>query len=1227
MGFYTEKQPSGEDGRRVSGDNSDSDSLISPVIRVHSGANLPVTYIRRLEMRGFKSSGPRTLVVNFERGFTVITGPNGSGKSNLADAIAFTIGENSPKALRAASGRLSGLIFDPRSEEGGSTGKPSACRVTLQFDNSDRAIPVDSDLVTLTRELKEDGDNTYYINGRKTTRGALADIIDLAGLSPGGFNIVPQGAATRMADLTSEEKRKVIESVVGISKFDERKAEAQRQLSQADQRLEVAMARIGEMKSTLESLDSQRTEMIRFNQLESQINWLNAVITSKRVGDLKSKLADIRSQEQELNGKLGDMGARLVELENRIGQVENDKTKFIVEVIQGGGASHVELQFQLAEIRNELETLESDLKTAEANVGELEGETVPQLKQVVSEKQKAANAASATVRQLTAEIEKLDAKHAELAQRLKEFFRAGEELRATIEKKGKQTARVQVKLADLGQKLTQVDLAINATSASLGVEKKRLDELKLRVDGYSEVLGKLERSTKQLFELYETSTKELSSLDENLTGAEKTREKLVASIQSASKILEKASAEVSREEAFRHMSESLAGERSGQLKLQEFCDQGGVPGYVGRLVQVVKYPQQYSKAVTAVVGRWMGAFIVQDLKAMTQLIKAAKSLKARSFSVIPLSEVEDVKALDVEKSAGVLGPLSDVIRCEDEFQGLVNFLAGDSVLVESEAVGYILASEGVRAVTIDGETFEQGGRAFSYGYQELMVNLMEGLENIEGISEIEDAVGALKGAIDRRRSELESIESESRSLMKERVKKIVTTTSLKAEATTITRMANRYKSIFRSMNAEYQKQVNAVARLEEKLKSSLERKESITKGMASLQQVVADAQALGLDSMLAEVDGAKQSLSNEIDTIRNRIQDLNLALSREKANLENVLLRALEDNQLDLANAIEDLQSNKQFVREAPRRIKELSEQKSSLEAQISKLMDSSKRSQPVLDEFDARAKRLKEERDAVSRAMGGHQKDLFALSGQAATTQEKIEEALGSLRMLGYPEELEYFDTSESLLAELQQEYQAAIGSVNRGSDRQYTEMYVSYKSLSVRNNELENERNSIIAFIESVESEKKKVFMGAFERVGSEFSSIFEKLTGGKAVLELEDPDEPFAGGVILRADFGNGLRESSQHSGGQRAVTGVSMILAMQAVQSHPFYLFDEIDAALDAVNSDRLAKFLKQKSAEAQIIAITLRDAFLSESDITYGVYSAGGMSRVVHYKPAEVPRPA
>jgi chromosome segregation protein len=843
---------------------------------------------------------------------------------------------------------------------------------------------------------------------------------------------------------------------------------------------------------------------------------------------------------------------------------------------------------------------------------------------VVSAKQKEVNASDSNVRQLETEIAKLDARHAELTARLKELSDAREMLRDTIDRNAKQSARIQVRLAELAQKLNVVQLSINATTASLGAEKKRLDELKLRVDGYSEVLEKLETNTKSLFELYEGSTKELNTIDSDLTGVDKTRQKLIDLIENASRILAKSSAEVSREEALREISESLASERSGQAKLQQLCENGGIPGYVGRFGQLIKYPPVYSRAVGAALGRWMGAFVVQDLRSMTQLIRAAKSLKVKAFSVIPLSEVEKSKAVEVEESAGVIGTVSSVIRSEDEFSGLVNFLAGDSVIVDTEAIGYMLASEGARSVTVSGETFEPGGKAFIFGYQDVLVNLMEGLENLEGITEIEDAVGALKGAIDRRRSQLNSLDSDSHSLMKERVKKIVSATSFKTEATTVARIANRYRGIFRDMNAEYQWQARSVEKLEARLKVSTEQRDALAKGAASLQQRLSETAALGLEEMLAELDGAKQSLSLEIDSLRNRISDADLVLTREKANLENVLLRSLEENQIDLANAAEDLRSNREFVRDAPRRIRELTEQKVSLEQQIQKILDSSKKSQPVLDEYDTKVRKLKEERDSVSRSIGANEKALYLTNNQTSSAQEKIEEALGSLRMLGYTQELEVFESSDSLLAQVQAEYQEIVSSVNRSADRQYTEMYLNYKNLSVRHNELEKERSSIVGFIQSVDAEKRKVFLAAFERIRSEFGAIFGKLTGEEAFLELENQEEVFTGGVSVMASFNKRVSESLELSGGQRAVTGVSFILAMQAVQSHPFYMFDEIDAALDAVNSASLARFFKERSSSAQIIAITLRDMFVAESDVTYGVYSAGGISRVVHYKPEEVP---
>jgi chromosome segregation protein len=943
----------------------------------------------------------------------------------------------------------------------------------------------------------------------------------------------------------------------------------------------------------------------------------------KKANDFRARLSSLKAQEQEMEAKIAELNGRHASFESRITQMESEKNKFIADVVQGGGSSQMELQVQLTDVRNELTELESGMKNAEENVKVIEQEQIPQLKETVAAKQKDVSASKTLLRQFEGELGRLDAKHSELKSRLDDLFAAAETVRGTMEKKGKVIARAQTKISELKERLGDVDGSINANNASVGPEEKRLAELKERVDGTSGVLQQFEKSLKELADHFESSNKELDEIEADISGVGQTRARLLASIEEASRILEKAMVEVSKEEAFRQVSESLAGERLGQTKLQDLCASGGVPGYVGRLSQLVSYPPVYSKAVNAVMGKWMGAFIVEDLRSMTQLIKAAKTLEAKIFSVIPLSEVEPCKSVEVEKSAGVVGPLSDALKCEDRYSGLVNFLTGDSVLVESEAVGYMMASEGVKAVTIDGETFESGGRAFTFGYQEVLMNLMEGLVNMEGMSEIEDAVGKLKGAIARRKSELQGIEADTTSLTKERVKKTVSVASVRAEAATYNRMANRYRTNFRNLNTEYQRQVKAVEKIKAKLETLAGQRAGIVGEIASLQQQVADTQSLGLESILGELEASKQSLTSDIDSLRNRISEVNFNHTKEKANLDNVLTRALEENELDLNSTYEDLRENTEYLRDMPKRIKELAEQRRTLDEKLQKLLESSKRSQPVLEEFDDKIRRLKEERDAIAKSVASNQKEFFGLQSQSESTQERISELLGTLGMMGYASEPEVFENSESLLSSLEVEYKEVVSSVNRGADRQYSDMYVSYKNLSVRHNDLEKERNAIIAFIESVEGEKKKVFTAAFENVAAEFGKIFTRLTAGEARLELERPEEIFTGGLMLKAKFGSKPpRESLSLSGGEKAISGVSLILAMQKVQPHPFYMFDEIDAALDAVNSGNLAEFLKERSSEAQIVGITLRDVFVAQSNITYGVYAAGGVSRVVHYKPAE-----
>ncbi|HYB45429.1 MAG TPA: chromosome segregation SMC family protein, partial [Nitrososphaerales archaeon] len=806
----------------------------------------------------------------------------------------------------------------------------------------------------------------------------------------------------------------------------------------------------------------------------------------------------------------------------------------------------------------------------------------------------------------------------------KDYFRAGEELRRTIEKKTRNAAKAQVKLAGIAEEQKEIELKIASSEYTLGANKKDLESKKTGLDEYTAMLANFEAKTKELMELHEGSTKQLGSMDEDLASREERKERLIDSIEAASRILEKAAVEVAKEEAFRKISDSLAGDRKDQLKLQEVCTTGGVPGYVGRLGQLIKFPQSHTKAVNAIMGRWLDAFVVEDLRSMTHLIKAAKSLKAKSYSVIPLSEVEGSACVSVDASAGIIGPLAASLKCDREFQGLANFLAGDTVLVENEAVGYMVASEGARAVTFEGDVFEQGGRAFIFGHRETLINLMEGLENIEGVSEIEDAVGALKSAISRRRTELQTLETESRSMAKERLRKVIDVTSLKAESTSYGAMATRYRGIHRNLRTQYEKRMKEVERDEEKLKVYAGKKEALAKGASALQAMIEEVHSLGLEPMLAEIDTEKQSLSTEIDELRNRVSEASMKLSVEKARLETELQPRLTVNEQDLEAAQEDLERNGQWAREAPKKIKELEEDRNGLESQYNKLMESSKNSQPVLDDFDAKIRRLREEREAISRSVNERQKELFAVTSQVESTQEKLEEATGSLRMLGYTEGPEVFEEADKLLAQLKAEYYEVSSAVNKAADRQYSDMYLGYKNLSARNNELEKEKLSIIQFIESVDAEKKKVFMAAFDKISSEFKTIFQRLTGGEAWLELENPDDIFSGGLRLMARFGTKPPwESLSLSGGEKAVSGVSLILAMQGIQPQPFYLFDEVDSPLDAVNSENLAGYLRERSVTAQIVAMSLRDVFVAHSTMTYGVYSAGGISRIVHYKPAEV----
>ena len=284
-----------------------------------------LVHIKKVEIYGFKSFGFTNTTVGFEQGLVSISGPNGSGKSNILDAIIFALGENKPKVMRVD--KLRSLIHDI---EGNKRGTKMA-RVSLHFDNSDRKIPVDSNAVVITREMGEDGENVYYLNQKQTNRNQILDLLEVANASLNQLNAVQQGTVTRISEFTAEEKRTVIEDLIGLAYFDEKKSESIKQLEDADRRLEVALARMDEIKKRIDELEVERNHKLRHEFINFELGRLHAISASNKMKTIQTEKISKERSMHSLVSESKKLDEERLALKKEISDLESQKFTFMNE--------------------------------------------------------------------------------------------------------------------------------------------------------------------------------------------------------------------------------------------------------------------------------------------------------------------------------------------------------------------------------------------------------------------------------------------------------------------------------------------------------------------------------------------------------------------------------------------------------------------------------------------------------------------------------------------------------------------------------------------------------------------------------------------------------------------------------------------------------------------------------------------------------------------------------
>ncbi len=1170
-------------------------------------------HIKKLEVYGFKSFGFKNTAVHFERGLVAITGPNGSGKSNILDAIMFAIGENSPKSLRVD--KFQSLFHDSHNSN------HRLIRVSLTFDNTDRGIPIDSDTVTLTRGIEgQNGESQYWLDDKKVTKTAIMELLEVVLAAPNKLNIVQQGMITRISELNSEERRRIIEDIVGLSYFDEKKAEALKQLDEADRRLEVAFARMGEIRKRIDELETERNEHLRYDQLIAELKRFKAVQISNIIRNLRYKLATSTQVLESNNQKSSHLSKLMENAQLEIEKFDAEKSRFIQQVDSANRAK-AQIAMRISGLVHDSERTKAMLSEFERRIADIER----RLPSIHTSKQAAVESIESTraeVDRLKKEMEQKRAAIQDLRIKLAATNSEVEKITANIAKYAAFRDATEKRLARMASLKSQIELAgVRVEEKIKTINYKKDHNYSASALLQSEILTsknhivQLERALAS----YGVKLHDAARLSSELANAKTNLEKELAG---SADLLVRAANLVNKFEERATIAKNAMNEDLAIAELMKEKDRFSIRGLVHDLI---RWNHSYERPVLAAGSEWMKAFVVNNITSMIMIAAYAKEKKLPRLRIIPLDVVSGFKKKQEmpPDETNVIGRLSDFVQ--SDYDKLPAFLFSDILLVRNSSTAFMLSRKGYRTVSVDGELFEPAGGWMSVDFGGRITDMTKAIVFGESVGNLRTMVAKLSKLIEEKNTEVYEIS-----------KRINAGESEKVQLELLIR------DVQRSITKE---------------KESLEAKEK------SISGLILDNHALQSEADLLMTELEKYSrrlalLSPAIEKLLSRLQrigeepssknelaDKNIVHNQivkaiDVANIElgqtMSILGGLEAKlKLDMQHLVEMNQENERLSLELEERkcqIEDMYKKSQSLEDELKGLRDqeqqiitSSGSAYSVLQEYERKIKTLSESERKMSKEYNLIERESALLRKDIADLTSEESSQINNLLSLGYKNLLDEMDV-ETAIKELSDEYEEVKSRINLRADEAYVQVMNGYRGMSTRRNQLESERNSIVSFIEQIVKEKEKVFMEAFQKVDSDIRTTFEKMTGGLAWLEIENSEDIFSSGVMLLVQFPGKTvpRESTTLSGGEKTIAATVFLLALQSLKPSPFYLMDEVDAHLDAENTDKLSKVLLERSKGSQIIMVTLKDSTVAKAALIYGIYPKEGASQVVKYKnPAQL----
>ena len=1179
-------------------------------------------FLKSLTLKGFKSFADRTHMV-FDPGLTVVVGPNGSGKSNVSDAILWVLGEQSAKMLRGQA--MEDVVFS-----GSSARKPvGVAEVTLVLDNSDHTLPVDFSEVGITRRMYRSGESEYLINGAPARLMDIQDILHDSGLGKDTHSIISQGKLDSVLASRPEERRSLIEEAAGISKHRRRKERSLKKLADMDKNLVRARDVAREMNRQLRPLERQVDRARRFNELDQRLSGLTCQLAVDDVRRLQRQWAELEGRQKE--------AAAAVELaQYRVDEKSRELEK-LQSLLEQKGLFVGDLGEQRRRCADILGRLDSDMRLLEEkgrNMVSRLSETRMQLSRVE--------------RQRTEAARELD----EVTGRLSDTRVAVQELRADVER-----------LEPLAKEATNARRAAGSEQARLGGEQRScqaeldratLDRAKLADEiGSAEVEDQMFQSRlAQIDESVETAEAALASrkgrlgeLAEELRAATETADAAKAEIAERSRAHEAARV-VSRDASagLDAARAALAGANATLSALRAVDAQlsGGTDTLEGkvlsnselaslvrcRLADVVSAPAELDQVVERLLGGVLGAPVVTGPDEVSRIMEAAASSRRAQGSLTVLSLAEGGS-----NAAHASDSLAARLKVSSEAQGLVRALLGDVRVVADarSAVAAHAKDPSLTYVTPDGVVAYSDGRT------------------VAGVS-----AGAAAGTLERRRK-IEELEASMPGLeadVREAQQAVVDASErqeacAKALADARERSAEAAGELSRrrgehdSVSAEIGRLESQVSRARDE-RTQVQRKREATCRRAE----EARPRLTELERKASEARERLQAVTRDFNEAQAR--------RREASRAEDEATKKVSDARLSLATSTERLCHLEERERELTARISELAERRRVAEDSTRSLEVLRLRIDPLHERYEAiraaartwaerlrdRASLAEADSESLKKTIGDARAQVSAAEGEleaakasqndlkveSGRLEVRVEQAIKAITADGrhvLEEALEMpepddREATEREVASLRRQIEG-LGPVNQVAMDEYTKLKERADYVAEQLADLEGARKALTKITAAIDRKMRTAFLQTFDAVNANFIEIFSMLfPGGKANLEMTDPDHPAETGVeVVAQPRGKRIAKMTLMSGGEKSLTALALLFAVYRTRTVPFYVFDEVEAALDDANLDKLLDAIDQLKETTQLIVISHQRRTMEQADVLYGVsMQADGVSHVV-----------